>query len=96
MVINLEANTVITYLACIFFLFIIGKFFAIPLKLILKIIFNSILGGILIFIINLIGRHLEFSYWTQHSYSSNCWNFRIARSSTINFFDPLGTFTFGS
>ena len=51
----MEANTIIIYLACIFFLFIVGKLFAVPLKALLKLIFNSILGGVLIFIINLIG-----------------------------------------
>lgn len=42
-------------LACIVVLWIIGKVFSIPLKSILKLIFNSVLGGILIFIINIIG-----------------------------------------
>lgn len=36
-------------------LFIIGKIFIVPIKWILKLVFNSILGGILIWIINLIG-----------------------------------------
>ena len=58
----MEANTIITYLACIFFLILIGRIFAVPLKAILKLIGNSILGGILIFVINLIG---------------GIWNFRI-------------------
>lgn len=56
----MEANTIIIYLACIFFLFIIGKIFIVPLKFILKLIFNSIIGGILIFIINLIGGMFSF------------------------------------
>lgn len=56
----MEANTIIIYLACIFFLFIIGKIFIVPLKFILKLIFNSIIGGILIFVINLIGGMFNF------------------------------------
>ena len=36
-------------------LFIIGKIFIIPIKKILKLVFNSILGGGLIWVINLIG-----------------------------------------
>lgn len=56
----MEANTIITYLACIFFLFIVGRIFIVPLKVILKLIFNSIIGGILIFIINLIGGIFSF------------------------------------
>ena len=56
----METNTVITYLACIAFLFIFGKVFAVPLGKILKLILNSIFGAILIWIINLIGTSFNF------------------------------------
>lgn len=59
-VILLDSNTVIIYLACIFFLFLFGRIFIVPLKTILKLVGNSILGGILIFIINLIGGAFNF------------------------------------
>lgn len=42
-------------ISCICILFIIGRIFIIPIKKILKLVFNSILGGVLIYIINLIG-----------------------------------------
>ena len=45
----------ITYLACICFLFIFGRIFIVPIKKILKLVVNSILGGITIFLINLVG-----------------------------------------
>lgn len=48
-------ESTIIFLACICFLFIIGKIFIVPIKLISKLIFNSILGGLIIFAINLIG-----------------------------------------
>ena len=48
-------TNLITYLACICFLFIFGKIFIVPIKKILKLVVNSILGGITIFLINLIG-----------------------------------------
>ena len=50
----------ITYLACICFLFIFGRIFILPLKKILKLIANSILGGGCIYIINLIGANFNF------------------------------------
>lgn len=56
----MDVNTIIVYLSCIIFLFLIGKFFILPLKSIAKIIGNSILGGILIFVINLIGASFGF------------------------------------
>ena len=53
-------NTIIVYLACICFLFIFGKVFILPIKTIVKLILNSVLGGVLIFVINLIGNMFEF------------------------------------
>lgn len=51
---------IITFLACIIFLFIFGKIFIWPLKSVLKLVINSILGGMLIYIINLIGMNFGF------------------------------------
>ena len=56
----MDGNTIITFLVCIIFLFIFGKLFFWPLKSILKLIFNSILGGILIYLINVIGMNFGF------------------------------------
>ena len=53
-------TNLITYLACICFLFIFGKVFIVPIKKILKLVFNSILGGLTIFLINLIGGTFGF------------------------------------
>ena len=51
---------ILTYLACICFIFIIGRIFIVPIKKILKLILNSILGGIIIYLINLIGANFGF------------------------------------
>jgi len=51
---------VITYLACICFIFIIGRIFIVPLKKILKLIINSIFGGLVIYVMNLIGANFGF------------------------------------
>ena len=50
----------ITYLACICFLFIFGRVFIVPIKKVLKLVINSVLGGITIFLINLIGGTFGF------------------------------------
>lgn len=42
-------------ISCICMLFVIGRIFIVPIKWILKLVFNSIIGGILIWIINFIG-----------------------------------------
>ena len=57
----MDLNTnVITYLACICFLFLFGRIFIVPIKKILKLILNSIIGGLVIFIINLVGANFGF------------------------------------
>lgn len=53
-------TNILTFLACICFIFIFGKIFIFPIKKIIKLIFNSVLGGITIYIINLIGGTFGF------------------------------------
>ena len=53
-------SAIIAILACIVIIYIVGKLFLFPLKKILKLIINSILGGILIYIINFIGVLFHF------------------------------------
>ena len=65
---GLDTN-VITYLACICFLFLFGRIFIVPVKKILKLVLNSIIGGIVIFIINLFeasfGFHIGLNFFTS-------------------------------
>ena len=51
---------IITYLACICFIFFIWKTFYCAIKKIIKLVFNSILGGIVIYAINFIGGSFGF------------------------------------
>lgn len=53
-------TNLLAYLACICFLFIFGRIFIIPIKKILKLVLNSVLGGITIFLINFIGASFGF------------------------------------
>ncbi len=57
---NLDINNVIAYLACMFFIFIFGKIFIVPIKTIIKLLIISILGGIIIVIINAICKVWKF------------------------------------
>ena len=53
-------SNIITFLACICFIFIFGRIFIVPLKKVLKLVLNSVLGGLTIYIINLIGAGFGF------------------------------------
>lgn len=57
----IEYSTIFAYLIGLIILFFLGKFFIVPMRIIIKLIFNSILGGIAILIINFIGNFLNFS-----------------------------------
>ena len=56
----MDATSVIIYLACLILIFIVGKIFFVPLKSIFKLLINSILGGILIYIVNIVGESFGF------------------------------------
>lgn len=51
----MDIKMLLVYFACVIAIFIIGKILFVPLKMIFKLILNSILGGILIWLINLVG-----------------------------------------
>lgn len=57
----MDFSNALVILGCIVVLWIVGKIFSAPLKALFKLIVNSVLGGLLIFIINLIG-----SAWGFH------------------------------
>lgn len=51
----MDIKMLLVYFTCVIAIFIIGKILFVPLKMIFKLILNSILGGILIWLINLAG-----------------------------------------
>ena len=70
-------ENIITYLACICFIFLIGKIFIVPLKKIVKLI----LSGLAIYLINLIGANFGFHIGLNIFTSILIRFIRIARSS---------------
>lgn len=56
----MNSRFILIIIACIAIIFIFGKYFAFPVKKMIKLLFNSILGALLIFIINLVGTSFNF------------------------------------
>lgn len=83
----MNTNILIT-ISCICMLFIIGRIFGVPIKWAIKLVFNSILGGILIWIINLIGQmwgfHIGLNIYTSVLV-------RHIRPTRCNFFNYIKT-----
>ena len=82
---------ILIIISCICLFFIIGRIFIVPIKWILKLIFNSILGGVLIWIINMIGGVWGFHIGLNIYTSILVRNFRNAR---CNFFNYSKTYAF--
>lgn len=56
----MDYNNMLVFAAAICFIFLFGRIFVKPLKCICKLVLNSILGGLLILIINYIGQGFNF------------------------------------
>lgn len=56
----MDVKMLLVYVTCIIGIFIIGKVFIVPIKIVFKLILNSILGVILLYVINIIGEIWEF------------------------------------
>ena len=56
----MEVKMLLIYVACIIVIIIVGKVFIVPIKIIGKLIINSILGVVLLYIINLVGALWQF------------------------------------
>lgn len=56
----MEINIIVAYAIGLILLYIIGWFLLVPIKIIGKLIWNGILGGILLFLINIIGGFFHF------------------------------------
>lgn len=80
----MDTANLITYLACICFIFLFGRIFIIPIKKVLKLIINSLLGGVAIFIINLIGAGFNFHIGLNFFTSILVRSIRITRSYMLN------------
>lgn len=51
----MNVKILLLYIACIIGIMIIGKILIVPIKVLVKLIINSILGAILLYVINIVG-----------------------------------------
>jgi inhibitor of the pro-sigma K processing machinery len=57
---SMEIGILLAYAFGILILYVLGYMFLVPFKILLKLVANSLLGGLLIFVINLIGSFWDF------------------------------------
>lgn len=53
-------TSILVMIGCILAIVVVGKIFLFPLRLLLKLIFNTVIGAAIIYIINLIGANFGF------------------------------------
>lgn len=51
----MDVKMLLVYVACIIGILIVGKIFIIPIRIITKLIINSLLGAVLLYVINIVG-----------------------------------------
>lgn len=51
----MDYSNILVVIGCAIGIFVIGKIFLFPIKKILKLVLNTVIGGAIIYIINLIG-----------------------------------------
>ncbi|MCI7304545.1 MAG: pro-sigmaK processing inhibitor BofA family protein [Clostridiales Family XIII bacterium] len=52
---GLEAGIFVAYAACLFLIYVLGKLLIVPLKWAGRMLINSMIGGVLIVLINMLG-----------------------------------------
>lgn len=56
----MELTNILLIAGCAIAIFIVGKILTFPIRKILKLVLNTIIGGVIIYIINLIGANFGF------------------------------------
>lgn len=57
----LELNVIIAYAFGIILIYLIGRMLTMPIRLVFKLIYNGIVGGIMLWIVNFVGAYFNFA-----------------------------------
>ncbi len=58
--IGVELNIILAYAFGLILLYILGYILLVPIKVVIKLIYNGIIGGIMLFLLNLVGGFFSF------------------------------------
>ncbi|CQR73091.1 SigmaK-factor processing regulatory protein BofA [Sporomusa ovata DSM 2662] len=57
----LEFNVIIAYAFGILLIYLIGRMLTMPIRIVLKLIYNGLVGGIVLWVVNFIGAYFSFT-----------------------------------
>ncbi|WP_425059258.1 hypothetical protein SCACP_39380 [Sporomusa carbonis] len=58
---GLELNVIIAYAFGIILIYLIGRMFLMPIKLVFKLIYNGLVGGVMLWAVNFVGSYIGFN-----------------------------------
>jgi inhibitor of the pro-sigma K processing machinery len=56
-----DLNVIVAYLFGIVVLLLLGRLFLMPIKLVFRLVYNGIIGGIMLWVVNFIGAYFGFA-----------------------------------
>ena len=56
-----DFNVILAYVFGIILIYLLGRMFLMPIKLILRLIYNALIGGVMLWLLNYVGAHFGFS-----------------------------------
>lgn len=56
-----EFNIILAYVFGILLIYLIGRIFFMPLKLVLRLVYNGLIGGAMLWVLNFVGAHFGFT-----------------------------------
>lgn len=58
---NLELNVVLAYLFGIILIYLVARVFLMPIKLVFKLLYNALIGGAMLWLVNFVGAYFDFT-----------------------------------
>jgi inhibitor of the pro-sigma K processing machinery len=60
-VMNWDLSVIVAFLFGLVLIYFIGRLFLLPIKLIIRLVYNAIIGGIVLWIVNFAGAYFDFT-----------------------------------
>lgn len=58
---GLEFNVIIAYVFGIILIYLIGRMLTMPIRLVFKLIYNGLVGGVMLWAVNFVGAYFSFT-----------------------------------
>lgn len=56
-----EVNVILAYVFGIILIYLMGRMFLIPIKLIFRLVYNALIGGAMLWLLNFVGTYIGFN-----------------------------------